>query len=108
MTKLTFSYDQLKDAVRLKRYKAQYHAMKRMFERNYSYVDIENIILTGEIVEHHPKSKPYAKCLIMASLGNNPTYVSVAYDPKNHYAYIITIHGYDPEKWIDPRTRRKP
>jgi hypothetical protein len=34
-----------------------------------------------------------------------PLYVSCAFDER--YAYIISVHSYDPALWIDPWTRRK-
>lgn len=108
MPNLPFSLTDLRDAIESSRYQAQYHAMQRLLDRGYTYADIKDIILNGDLIESYPKSKPHPKCLIMAHLGNEPTYVSVAYDQKNHYAYIITVHGYDPDKWSDPWTRKTP
>jgi hypothetical protein len=41
----------------------------------------------------------------MALVREEPLYVSCAFD--GSYAYIITVHWYDPAKWVDPWTRKK-
>jgi hypothetical protein len=41
----------------------------------------------------------------MAKVEGEPLYVSCAFD--GNRAYIITVHRYDSERWLDPWTRRK-
>lgn len=59
------------------------------------------------MIEHSPKAHPLPKCLMMKIIDKEPLYVAVAYNADINYAYIITVHGYDPEKWDDPRTRKQ-
>jgi len=37
---------------------------------------------------------------------DKPLYVSVAFNQSSHLLYIITVHWFDPKKWVDPWTRR--
>lgn len=106
MAQAPFDLDDLRDAIRSRRYLLKYHARQRRKERGFSQQDIEGIILNGDVVESSPHAIPYPKCLMMLPIDDEPTYVSVAYHAESHYAYIITVHGYDPAKWIDPWTRR--
>ena len=82
------------------------HAKQRMGVRKIGNKDILNVIHEGEIVEEHPEGKPFPKCLIMGFVEETiPMYVSCAFD--GEYVHIITVHWLDPEKWIDPWTRRR-
>ena len=35
-----------------------------------------------------------------------PLYVALAYDEQEDYVYVVTVHWLDPEKWVDPWTRK--
>lgn len=96
----------IRKAFKAKRYRIRYHARQRAIERQIRTADIQSVILTGEIVEQYPAAKPYPKCLMMAVIRGEAIYVSLAYDRRKDYIHIITVHGYDPAKWIDPWTRR--
>lgn len=107
MAQAPFDLSDLRDAIRSQRYLLKYHARQRRKERSFSRQDIEAIVLDGDIVESSPEAEPFPKCLMMTHLRGEPMYVSVAYNADAHYAYIITVHDYDPAKWIDPWTRRR-
>lgn len=107
MVKPPFELLALQDAMREGRFRVQIHARRRRRERGFSQSDILDVILEGEVIESYPTSKPDPKCLMMKEIRGEPVYVVVAYDANIRYAYIITIHGYDPTKWIDPKTRKK-
>ncbi len=36
------------------------HAFRRMLERNISDEDVENVIISGEVIKEYPDDKPYA------------------------------------------------
>jgi len=95
---------ELQKAVSQNRYLIATHAKQRMGLRRVSDEDIKRVIASGEAIERYPDARPFPKALFMALVERNPLYVSCAFD--GHYAYIITVHWYDPEMWIDPRTRR--
>ena len=94
----------LRRAVQENRYLITTHAMRRMGFRKVSQEDIKQVIACGDVIEEHPGNLPDPKILLMAHVREEPLYVSCAFD--GSYAYIVTVHWYDPARWIDPWTRR--
>jgi hypothetical protein len=93
--------------VRDGRIKWRYHSLLRAAERGILREQALKVILEGEVLEEHPYANPFPKCLLMAMVApKRPLYVALAYDRKEEYVYIITIHWLDPSKWDDPWTRR--
>ena len=87
--------------------KWRYHALQRARQRGISRQQAKDVIRTGEIIEEHPDTEPFPKCLLMAEVQpGKPLYVSLAYDTAEDYLYIITVHWLDPKKWADPWTRK--
>jgi len=81
------------------------HAQERCDSREISIEEIESVILTGDIVKNYPDDKPYPSCLILGYVRETePLYVLLAYEEQAH---IITVHWLDPDKWLDPKTRRE-
>ena len=40
------------------------HLIVRLFQRNISQEDIENVLLNGEIIEEYENDYPYPSCLV--------------------------------------------
>jgi hypothetical protein len=81
------------------------HADERAGKRKIAYSAILDVILTGEVVEYYPDSKPLPACLLMKHTADDiPLYVVCGFDGET--CYIITVHWLDSEKWSDPWTRR--
>lgn len=81
------------------------HARKRMGLRKITTEEIESVVMSGEVIEDYPNDKPYPSCLIMGKIRDGfPLYVVCALGDK---VYVITAHWLDPEKWLDPKTRRE-
>jgi hypothetical protein len=98
--------EKIRQAVRANKVEISGHAKKRMGLRKIKFEEVVEIILSGEIIEQTPKVTPYPKCLILGFVRKRePLYVSCAFDGET--VYIITVHSYDPEKWIDPWTRKE-
>jgi len=94
----------LRTAVREDRYLITTHAAQRMGYRKVSHDDIKQVIANGGVVEEHPDNMPDPKILLMTHVREEPLYVSCAFNGR--YAYIVTVHWYDPTRWIDPWTRK--
>jgi hypothetical protein len=73
--------------------------------RKCTHANIKYVIAKGDVIEQHPDNRPDPKALFMAYVDEEPLYVSCAFD--GSYAYIITVHRYDADRWIGPWTRRK-
>jgi hypothetical protein len=98
---------QVREAAKADRIRWRYHSLLRAAERGITRELALHVINTGEILEEHPYTKPFPKCLMMATVEQDrPLYVALAYDKVEQYIYIITIHWLDPKKWEDPWTRR--
>ena len=98
-------YANLRRAVRESRYYVTTHAKQRMGQREISDVEMMAVVSEGEMIEEYPDAKPFPKALFMKQTRGEPLYVSCAFD--GEYAYVVTVHWYDPNVWVDPRTRRK-
>jgi adenine deaminase len=82
------------------------HAKRRLRSRRIQRHEVFEVIEKGTILERYPNEKPYPKCLMMGMVRNQqPLYVSLAFD--GHHIIIITVHWFDPARWIDPWTRRR-
>jgi hypothetical protein len=97
--------DALRKAVGEDRYRISFHAKFRMGQRKVADRDVEQVVETGDVIERHPRARPFPKALSMAHVRTGPLYVCCAYD--GFQAYLITVYWYDPAKWVDPWTRRK-
>jgi hypothetical protein len=95
----------LRKAVEENRYLITQHAQQRMGLRKITHANIKYVVTTGDIVEEYPGNEPDPKALFMAQVEGEPLYVSCAFD--GNCVYIVTVHRYDPERWLDPWTRRK-
>jgi hypothetical protein len=94
----------LRQAVQENRYLITTHALRRMGLRRISQEEMKLVLTQGDVVEEYPDNLPDPKVLLMAHIREEPLYVSCAFDGR--YAYIVTVHWYDPTRWIDPWTRR--
>jgi len=91
--------------MRESRYFLTTHAKQRMGQREVTDAEMIQVVLEGEVIEESIDAKPFPKALFMKQVHSEPLYVSCAFD--GEYAYVVTVHWYDPNLWIDPRTRRK-
>lgn len=91
---------------RVKARKVQFtqHAQQRMDERDTLLDEVLDVLVNGEIVESYPDTKPLPSFLLMKFIRNQePLYVLCGV---NDEAVVITVHWFDPEKWLTP-TKRK-
>jgi len=83
------------------------HASKRMFEREISNDDVENVLRNGEIIESYDDDYPLPSMLIngMAKNGRALHLVAAINADKKE---IIVITVYEPNlfKWLDNFSRR--
>lgn len=97
--------DVLRSFVRKGDYEITLHMRQRMGLRKITMGEVKTVILTGEVIEYYNEARPYPACLIMGKIRNGfPLYVVCALSDKK--AHLITAHWMDPERWLDPQTRR--
>ena len=85
----------------------QRHAVERMAQRGISEEDVENVLLTGNIVEQYPHDTPYPSELLLGWCVARPIHIVVATDTVNRRKIVITVYVPDPRKWEADFRRRK-
>ena len=102
-----FPIEAVRAAIRGNRLLVRTHARQRMVERGVTLSDVRHVLLSGDLIEEYPGASPFPKALFMGFVGKGePLYISCAFDGEQ--AYVVTAHWYDPERWTDPWTRRRP
>ena len=105
MNSFTFK---IRVAIASNNYIISQHARLRMGQRHVNRDDILRTILHGAIIEQNLDAHPHPKCLFMYQvLFGEPLYVACGYNARNEQAIILTVHWFDPNKWIDWYTRRR-
>lgn len=84
------------------------HAMRRMFERDISPDQVEQVIADGETIASYPDDRPYPSHLILGFVGGLPLHVVLGYDGASASCHIITVYRPDRNYWNDDfKTRRR-
>ena len=75
-----------------------------MIEKTVDRHEVEEAILTGEIIEEYPRDKYSPSCLIYGKTQRGrELHVQVSYPPT---VVVITIYEPDPKEWINGKVRR--
>jgi len=83
------------------------HALSRMFERNISFDEINEIAGGVKVIEEYPKDTPYPSCLILGfTKANRPIHIVFSINHEERTVIIITIYVPDKHKWKDDFRRR--
>jgi len=97
--------EQIRKKINAGEYRITRHCQRRCDSRCIPLKEIKKVINTGGIIEIYPKDYPYPSCLILGYVRHNePLYVLCAL---GDIAHIITVHWLDPDKWLNPKTRRE-
>lgn len=86
-------------------YRFSDHAVKSMIKRSIDRIEIEEAVLSGEIIEEYPNDKYSPSCLIYGKTKSDRNlHVQISLPPS---AVIITAYDPDESEWINYRVRRK-
>ena len=95
----------IQNMVKLGKIRWTNHAIVRLFQRNISQECIEDILLSGEIIEEYQNDYPYPSCLVYGICPNNKV-IHVVCGLRNEELLIITAYYPDNIKWKnDLKTR---
>lgn len=95
--------ERIHSAVRAGDYLYTEHALRRMIERGIRRNEIEEAVLSSEVIEDYPEDKYGPSCLLLGfTRMNRPLHVQVSVRPVR----IITVYEPDPGQWIALRRRR--
>lgn len=96
--------ESIKDRILKGEYRFSEHAVKRMIKRFIERFEIEEAIISGEVIEEYPEDKYSPSCLIYGKTKNGrDLHVQVSVPPK---VVIITTYEPDPREWIECKIRR--
>ena len=101
---MSVSHEKLKHFLAEDAFIVSNHARSRMFQRNISTENIQDVILQGQIIEEYPEDEPCPSALIFAYSEGRPLHVVVA-ECEDHIR-IITVYIPENNKWIDHVFRR--
>ena len=94
----------IQDKIEKGEYRFSDHAVKRMIEKTVDRHEVEEAILTGEIIEESPRDKYSPSCLIYGKTRRErELHVQVSYPPT---VVVITTYEPDPKEWINGKVRR--
>lgn len=69
------------------------HAIERMFERDISESDVENVIKYGDIIKSYLNDKPYLSYLVLGYVAERAIHVVYSIDEQDN---LIVITVYEP------------
>ncbi len=96
--------EEIRVKISIGEYRFSDHAVKRMIERTIDRTEIEEAVLSGEVIEKYPDDKYSPSCLIYGrSKAGRHLHVQLSLPPT-----VVVITAYDPDEteWIDYRVRR--
>jgi Domain of unknown function (DUF4258) len=83
------------------------HAVRRMFARRISEVEVEIAIAQGTIIESYPDDTPFASYLVLDFIDACPIHVVYSIDESTNITYVITAYNPDPAIWENNFSVRK-
>ncbi|MBK7868873.1 MAG: DUF4258 domain-containing protein [Ignavibacteriales bacterium] len=82
------------------------HALKRMFERDISEIEVSDILEHGDVINEYPDDYPYPSKLIKGFSQGKILHVLIAENTSDNEIIVITVYEPDPNLW-DSEFRRK-
>ena len=82
------------------------HIHTRLIKRNIRIADVEQILLSGEIIERYPDDYPYPSCLV-SGVGAGNNYIHVVCGISETELHLITAYYPNPAKWSEDFKLRK-
>ena len=95
--------EEIKTKVRANLYVYSYHADIERQADGLTFVQIEEALLNGEILEQYPDTGRGESCLILGFTDELPIHIVCGW--RGERVAIITVYIPSPPNFIDPRTR---
>ncbi|MDI6784207.1 MAG: DUF4258 domain-containing protein [bacterium] len=94
----------IQDKIRVGDYRFSEHAVKRMIKRAIIRLEVEEVILSGEIIEEYPDDKYSTSCLIYGrTQKGKELHIQITFPPT---VVVITVYEPAPEAWLEGKIRR--
>src|SRR5258708_1709476 len=95
----------IKGKIKASEYDLSDHAHKERQEEQITTLEIEQILLQGDIIEKYPNDLRGESCLVGGMVENNPLHVVCGKRGKR--LLVITVYRPKMPVWIDVKTRAK-
>jgi hypothetical protein len=95
--------DEIKARVRADQYVYTYHAEIERKADELTFVQVEEALLGGEILEHYPDTGRGESCLVVGFAKNVPIHIVCGWHGEK--VTLITVYIPRPPKFVDPWTR---
>lgn len=98
----------IREHVGTRRYRLTKHATIVRLERGITIVELEQTLLTGEIIERYPDAQPYPSCLVLGYLASgDPLHVVCSRGDVEPALRIVTVYEPEDALWeSDYKTRK--
>lgn len=82
------------------------HAIQKMFQRNITKSEIDNVIASGKVIKEYPEDSPFPSFLLLGYNEIRPLHIVIAFNKSDYICIIVTVYEPDPKLWKDDFTRR--
>lgn len=77
----------------------RFHAVRRMFERKITELEVLEILARGKVIEDYPTDQPYPSRLILGTADGRPLHVVAAEAQEAQETIVITVYEPDLDTW---------
>lgn len=95
------------EEIALNRLVFRMHAIKRMFQRHITEIDVRSALATGETIETYPTDQPYPSKLVLGWSGKRPLHVVIAENSENEETIVVTVYEPSSTEWEEGLGRRR-
>ncbi len=90
-------------------YEVEYrvHATRRMFEKQITNEDVEQVLERGQIIEHYDDDLPFRRLLLNGRGSRGPLHVVVVAHLAEKRLSVITTYEPEPHRWTNDFSRRR-
>lgn len=82
------------------------HAVQRMFERDISIAEVEELVRSGETIELRPDDTPYPSRLVHRQIAGRHIHAVLADNVAGNEVFVVTVYLPDPARWDSTFRRR--
>lgn len=98
--------EEIQSKIRASQFEFTKHAVDQSILRHITIEEVEQALISGEIIEDYPDDKYGPSCLILGlTRTGRPLHVQCSY-PSRPLIKIITAYEPDPAHWVEFKVRR--
>lgn len=103
---MSISIDFIKAKIQANNYELSIHAHDERINDEIEFAELEEALLSGEIIEDYPNDPRGASCLVLGYTKQNRP-IHIVCGTKRGNLILITIYVPQKPKWRNPRTRNR-